>query len=177
MFWESKDGLKYEFLGIIDSLYNNDCNNDYNNPYLNTPIHLNISHVYSYINPKQKIEDTWEDTCMASPSIITETININDMVEQVLKDYIPGLNYIMCIYEENKNQKYMNIFNVWTKEHIRIEIIKDLKIRQFLYTLNIPEYILKYQNIKNIHKDIKYILKKFEFKTIDIMPEVLTLIL
>lgn len=167
MFWETKNGLKFEFIQIIDFLRNSDC----------IYPHLSISHVDGFINPKQKIGATWEDTCQASPPIITETININEMVEQILNDYIPGLNYIMCIYEESKNKRYLNVFNVRTKEHFRIELHMDLFTNSELYFLNIPEYICKYQNIKNIHKDIKSILKKFKFETIDIMPEILTLII
>jgi hypothetical protein len=190
MFWENKRELKFEFIGAMERLYDINQDDSFKEifPYPER-IHLGIYYINNFMNFCE-LYDTWENTCehyFKNPSNFTNLDNVDKYIQLILKYFVKGLNCFMYIYEENNKKEYLNIFNLKTMEHVRLYMCKkELKMQNkedkdkiefTLFTLNIPEYIHKYQNIKNIHKDIKFLIKKHNFKTIDVMPEVLTLII
>lgn len=176
-----------DFNHAINSLYNNleDHFGTSEEKYLYTKKHLGISYMYFFTNINNIDNlDHWFDIYDKNQPIkeIDNNTNTLELIDKslgiIINTFKKGINYLPNIYEINKGKEYLNIFSLLDMKHSRIEINKDLMEEiNNASTRGTYEILLRHENKKNIHKDIRYLIKKHNFETVDLTIEVLHLIL
>ena len=186
MFYKSLDEIGSNLHTAIASLYNipiyiigTDEEFFYNKK------HLGISYMYLFTNIHTLDKcNHWFDIYDKNQLIktISNETNSIELIDRtfkcIIKNYKEEMNYLVNVYEINEGKEYINIFSLIEMKHTRIEINEDLT--EELRSMKMSEryeVLLRQENIKNIHKDIKYIIKKHRFKTINIATEILQLII
>jgi hypothetical protein len=176
-----------DFSTAINSLYNNLENyfGTSQKEYLYTKKHLGISYMYFFTNihtlenAKDWIDIYNQNQLIKNIDNNTNTLEkVDKSLEIIIDTYRKDMNYLPHVYEINREKEYLNIFSLLEKKHARIEINEDL-IKELNSTsmYKIHKILFKYENKKNIHKDIKYLIKKHNFETIDLKTELLPLLL